>query len=357
MTAKGPPTPPVMLSPPPHPPFFEQQEDMFPIFVQPPPPLFPPPRSPLLSPLEILETRLAFANESVFLLGRTPKQLLRDYIGEYRRIMRSMGGRHMYRRSRRNTNLYLWHDGWAWIIGPEEDVGPAPMGRGWLRAESRAATPEQVGLGQPHDGYWEGARAAFTIGDGYLGWIPAPDLRFGVGSAARAEAEAHEASELAVLDAAEDVVYVVGRTPCSLWRDWLGAYHKQRSAPLQSGRYVYAQQGHADRMLWYTDGVYWRFGVSEHLGEPRGPIKVRDPSLTPEGIHSTFEVGDGSEGAPWDMTDGTAGWLRAPDLMILRGESGRVAMEAHGLPACFDEERTRCGIPEPKCEHAHRIPK
>ena len=326
-----------VLAPPPHPPWFQTQEDPFGVYFVPPPPLPPrPPRGPMLSPVELLATKRQNASTSIFLLGKAPHNLLRDYIGEYRLMEHMlMNHRHVYQRWQRNHNLVCWHDGWAWIIGPKEDMRPSPGGRGWLRAESLAVAPENVGLGYPHDGYWHTALAKFEIGDGYLGWLPAPDLRFAAGSRARAEAQAHEASELRLLDAAKDTVYVVGRTPCGLWREWLGEYRVMRGASLQSGRHVYVQAGSTgDRMMWYTDGVFWRLGASEFVGQPRGPFKVRDAALIPEDVQGAFEVGNGQPGSPWDMTDGKSGWLPAPGLRILTGAPGKAAMEADALPVC-----------------------
>ena len=101
---------------------------------------------------------------------------------------------------------------------------------------------------------------------------------------------------------------------------------------------MYKQVSDGGRMLWYTDGVFWRAGSEEFVGQPRGPIKVRDAALIPERVQEAFYVGDGNRtndgGEPWDMTDGTSGWVRAPDLRILRGSEGRAAAEAEGLPAC-----------------------
>lgn len=329
------------FAPPARPPWSQLQE-AFDVYVTPPPPAPACPLSaaPLLSPLEKLQLTLRNSSDQVFLLGDRPQNLLRDYIGEYRRLTTPMNtNRFVYRRSSRNTNLFLWHDGFAWIIGPEEDIGA----RGWIRAESRAALPELVGSGYPHDGYWHDAMAKFTIGDGALGWLPAPGLRFAAGAEALAEALAHEDSELRTLTAGAEMVYVVGSTPCGLWREWLGAYRMMREEPLQSGRFTYVQEasegkGDGARMLWYTDGVSWRLGAAEFVGSPRGPLKVRDASLLPEAIENTFEVGDGSEGSRWDMTDGRSGWIPAPHIRVLSGSAGRAAAEAEGLPICVSKE-------------------
>ena len=233
------------------------------------------------------------------------------------------------------------------------DGGDAEGGEG--AGAKGGARSQECGVSYPFDGYWQDAQAKITIGDGYLSWLPAPELRFAAGPAARAEALAHEEAEERTLAQAADAIYIVGATPCGLWREWLGVYRKLRHEPLQGGRFVYAQEsdgssddsgantmvsrgGLPQRMLWYTDGVYWRLGGSEFLGQPRGPFKVRDAALRPEYVVTSFEVGNGGEGSPWDMTDGRSGWLPAPGVRILTGEIGRSTAQAEGLPVCVDAE-------------------
>ena len=101
---------------------------------------------------------------------------------------------------------------------------------------------------------------AWELGNGRLGWLAARELRVLAGPAGEAAAATEAAVEAALLSTAEATVWLVGRTPCALWREWLGAYDVQRDDPLVAGRHVYAQRGYATRLLWYGDGVFWHAG-------------------------------------------------------------------------------------------------
>ena len=128
----------------------------------------------------------------------------------------------------------------------------------------------------------------WTVGDGRLGWIAAPGLRCASGPQAHEEAAAADTAYASDLQLASPVIYLAGDAPGGMWRDWLGAY-ELRVGPLINGRHVYVQRGsEGRRMLWYTDGVFWRFGPGEDVGKQRGEISRARPHTTTPSLTEAF---------------------------------------------------------------------
>ena len=294
----------------------------------------PPPRPPVhiawppAGPTPLDRDR-AHANSTIFLIGSAPNGLLHQFRGRYDRLDRQYDRRHMYLRSA--DGAMMWHDDAYWLIGSAEDAaGSAPSSRGWLHARDPAAIPESV-------------KAVWEIGDGRLGWLPAPALRVAAGPTASASAAAEAEGNARALEDAAEAVWLVGACPCGLWREWLGGYDRRSGGRLVGGRHVYVQRDDAQRLLWYGDGVFWWAGPAAHEGEPRGALRVRDGALTPEGVNATWEVGDSAwlvdSGTPswsgrWDMGDSQTGWLQAPQLRVMAGAAGQAASRADGNPSC-----------------------
>ena len=257
------------------------------------------------------------ASSVVYLIGSLPASaepssgapLLRDWLGTYDRQPDNVNGRPTYvQRDFAHPKRVLWHSGDDWIVGPDWDV---PKRRGWMNVRDAAILPEKI-------------RKEWAVGDGRLGWLAAPALRCDASDAARAAAAASTAAYAEELRQAVPTVYLAGEAPGRMWKEWMGAYDwLDRDGQLVNGRHVYVQRGsEGQRMLWYTDGVYWRAGPAEQLGKQRGPLRALDGALLPEHVNAQWEAGDGGPEELWDEEETPGGWLPSPHLRCFGLEGG-----------------------------------
>ena len=271
------------------------------------------PFPPLQSPVEL---QLQQASVLVYMVGFLPPSsetssgaaLLRDWLGTYERLPQLINNRPAYAQLGFQEPLrMLWYSGEDWLVGPEFDV---PLRRGWMNVRDAAILPDRI-------------KTEWQIGNGRLSWLPAPKLRCSATPEAKSAAITLEKVYVAELARALPVVYLAGDPAFGMWREWLGAYEKKQDGKLVNGRHAYVQRGsEGARMLWYTDGVFWRAGPAEDVGRQRGPLRALDGTLLPENIAAVWEAGDGGDDEEWNVEETQGGWVASPHLRCFGVDGG-----------------------------------
>ena len=257
--------------------------------------------------LEATSRELAQSAETVMLVGFAAQTARHEWMGPYaRRAAALVNGRHVYVHEEDETKV-LWFDAksGSWCVAMHEAAALQQMrffpNRAVLRAADPALAPERI------TGTWSSR----------------PDLRgdtWGAAAGVRAipahvgEGALELRSQLRVLGtASEPVVFLVGRTPESFSRGWMGPYARlPRESSTSTKHSVYKHRAGGGRELRYHPHTgEWRVGkLDPATGVFEHSMAVYDGALIPERVGGLWRV----------QTD--VGWADAPDVACLTGADG-----------------------------------
>ena len=292
------------------------------------------------------------AAERLYLVGSTPQNLRREYVGTF--ILQSgphsaSNGRHVYHRQG-TDKAAMWYDGdGRWRVGSLSNIGTS---------NSVLGLPGSLALPEESRGVW---RVKHPLGSE---WLDAPALRILHGEEGRAALKADEVSRQGRVKAAAAKFRLSGETPRRVFQyvpglfahpvggppghtaalvqrplpralcadnrpdgraqEYLGEY-KRVSGSNINGQPFFTKAGDTQRGLWHALDGNWFAGLiamQDQFGHARGALRIRTQDATrvpPELGDATWEVWDDAEGS----------WTAAPQL--------RHAAAADSLPAAHDE--------------------
>ena len=152
-----------------------------------------------------VDSDLKRAAERLYLVGSTPQNLRREYVGTF--IMQSgprngSNGRHVYHRQG-TDKAAMWYDGdGMWRVGSLLNIGTS---------NSVLALPGSLALPEESQGVW---RVKHPLGSA---WLDAPALRLLHGEEGRAALKAEEVSRQGRVKAAAAQFRLSGETPCRVF--------------------------------------------------------------------------------------------------------------------------------------------
>ena len=151
-------------------------------------------------------------------------------------------------------------------------------------------------------------------------WGAAPGVRCIAAQESEGETETRTISQ--ALRSSAPTVYLVGTTPASFAREWMGEYVREAqlapSSPAVRKHPLYRHRGDRTRELRYVAHTgEWRVGRVDHVtGLFDHWLAAYDGALVPELIN-----------APW-RARGDIGWQDAPEVRCLSGATGKQALQA-----------------------------
>ena len=251
------------------------------------------------------ERAVAMSAETVLLVGLSATEPMHEWLGRYtRRTSTLVHGRHVLVHDADETKV-LWYDAKtaSWCAAMHEAAALQQMhffaNRAVLRAPDPALAPERIVA------KWE------VRGEDPTVWASAASLRCIAASEGEGAAELRRQER--TLSVGEPVVYLVGPTPPSFDRAWMGPYERQPSGK-PSGQLTFRRKHDWSRELYYhANSGEWRVGRRDAHGESF-VMAVYDGALLPERIST-----------PWRVL-GDIGWEEAPMAKCTVGTQGQLAM-------------------------------
>ena len=296
-----------------------------------------------------VDSDLKRAAERLYLVGSTPQNLRREYVGTFMLqsgLRNGSNGRHVYHRQG-TDKAAMWYDGdGMWRVGSLLNIGTR---------NSVLALPGSLALPEESQGVW---RVKHPLGSA---WLDAPALRLLHGEEGRAALKAEEVSRQGRVKAAAAQFRLSGETPCRVFhmcrtfcpprrraawplgssraapvamlicadyrpegraQEYLGEY-KRVSGSNINGQPFFTKAGDTQKGLWHALDGNWFAGLiamQDQFGHARGALRIR----TQDATRVPPELGD----ATWEVwNDAEDSWIAAPQLRhaAVREESPKAA--------------------------------
>jgi len=243
------------------------------------------------------------AAKQLYLVGSTPMELRRDYLGRFAKSEERKHGRSIYRRQGEDP-VALWYDGnGRWRVGPSQSIGTE---LGVLELGSAVALPEEA------QGTW---RVQHPIKGT---WLDAPGVRLMTGEEGRNAMLSDESARKMKLKKAAARVGLTGEMPNGMAPDHLGEYVLAAGSNV-NGHPYYMKAGSPTLGMWATPGGTWFIGVAarqDQFGHAKGALRVNMEAasqMPADFAGCTLEA----------FVNGEATWVAAPELRLEAVQPGK----------------------------------
>lgn len=236
------------------------------------------------------------ATDQLYLVGNTPMELRRDYLGKFVRRAQRKHGRFTYHRQGPHP-VALWYDGnGQWRVGPSQSVGSE---LGVLELGSAVVLPEES------QGTWRVQHPLKGT------WLDAPGVRLMVGEEGRNTMLTQESARKVRLKKAAARVRLTGEMPSGVGPEHLGEYIIATGSNV-NGHPYYVKAGNSKLGMWATPGSTWFIGVAarqDQFGHAKGALRVNMDA-------ASQTLADFASGTLEAWVNGEATWVAAPKLRL-----------------------------------------
>ena len=259
------------------------------------------------------EEALERAANQLYLVGSTPMELRREYLGRFVKNDQRKHGRYTYYRQGPDP-VALWYDGnGRWRVGPSQSVGSELA---VLELGSAVVLPEEA------QGTW---RVQHPLKGA---WLDAPEVRLMTGEGGRNRMLSEESERKVKLKKAAARVRLAGDMPHGVAPDHLGEYIIAAGSNV-NGHPYYVKAGNSKLGMWATPGGTWFIGIAarqDQFGHMRGALRVNMEAASQLPL-------DFAGGTLEAFVNGEATWVAAPNLRletVQPGEERKSQQEPRG---------------------------